>query len=57
MEILPKFAMEFFWVILAASAALFAQSGGPPPRKSPSLLGVLDASRIVGLSLAATGGN
>jgi hypothetical protein len=54
MEILAKSSMEVFLVMLAASAALFAQSGGSSPGKPQSLVGVLDARQIVGPSVAAT---
>ena len=46
--------MEVFLIMLAASAALFAQSGGSSPDKPQSLVGVLDARQIVGPSVAAT---
>jgi hypothetical protein len=52
MEIRAKSPMEVFLVMVAASAALFAQSGGPDkPQNDAS---VLDARQIVGLSIAAT---
>jgi hypothetical protein len=54
MEILAKSPMEVFLVMLTASAALFAQSGGSRPDKPQSLVGVLDARQIVGPSVAAT---
>jgi len=54
MEILAKSPMEVFLVMLAASAALFAQSGGSSPDKPQNHTSVLDARQIVGLSVAAT---
>ena len=51
MEILAKSRMAMFLFMFAASAALFAQSGGPDkPQNDAS---VLDARQIVGLSVAA----
>jgi len=52
MEILAKSPIEVFWVMLAASAAVFAQSSGPD--KPQNHASVLDASQIVGPSVAAT---
>jgi hypothetical protein len=54
MEILAKSLMKAFLVMLAASAALVAQSGGISADKTQSLVGVLDARQIVGASVAAT---
>jgi hypothetical protein len=54
MEILAKSPMEVFLVMLAASAALFAQSGGSSPDKSQNHASVLDARQIVDLSVAAS---
>jgi hypothetical protein len=52
MEILAKSPIQVFWVMLAASAAVFAQSSGPD--KPQNHASVLDASQIVGPSVAAT---
>jgi hypothetical protein len=52
MEIRTKSPVEVFLVMLAASAALFAQSGGPD--KPQNHASVLDASQIVSLSVAAS---
>ena len=52
MGILAKFRMEMLLVMVAASAALFAQSSGPD--KPQNHAGVLDARQIVGQSVAAT---
>jgi hypothetical protein len=52
MEIRTKSPVEVFLVMLAASAALFAQSGGPD--KPQNHTSVLDASQIVSLSVAAS---
>jgi hypothetical protein len=52
MEILAKSRMATLLVVLAASAALFAQSSGP--EKPQNRASVLDARQIVGLSVAAT---
>jgi hypothetical protein len=52
MEILTKSRMVMPLVMVAASAALFAQSSRP--EKPESDASVLDARRIVGLSVAAT---
>jgi hypothetical protein len=54
MEIQAKSSVEVFLVMLAASAALFAQSGGSSPDKVQSQASVLDARQIVELSTAAT---
>jgi hypothetical protein len=54
MEILAKSPMEVFLVMLAASAALFAQSGGSSPDKPQNHASVLDARQIVDLSVAAS---
>ncbi len=54
MEIRAKSPVEVFLVMLAASAALFAQSGGSSPDKLQNHASVLDARQIVGLSVAAT---
>jgi hypothetical protein len=52
MEILAKSRVEMLLVMVAASTALFAQSGGPDtPRNHAS---VLDARQIVGPSVTAT---
>ena len=52
MEIRAKSRMEMLLVMVAASAALCAQSSGPDkPQNPPS---VQDARRIVGQSVAAT---
>jgi hypothetical protein len=52
MEILAKLPTQAFLVILATSAALFAQSGGPD--KPQNAASVVNARQIVGLSIAAT---
>jgi hypothetical protein len=49
-----KSPVEVFLVMLAASAALFAQSAGSSPDKLENHASVLDARQIVGLSIAAT---
>jgi hypothetical protein len=54
MKILANSLMEAFLVMLAASAALVAQSGGSSADKTQSLVGVLDARQIVGTSVVAT---
>ena len=54
MKIRAKSPVEVFLVMLAASAALFAQSGGSSPDKLQSHASVLDARQIVGLSVVAT---
>jgi hypothetical protein len=54
MQILAKSRIQMLWVMVAASAALFAQSGGSSPDKPQSPVGVLDARQIVALSVAAT---
>ena len=54
MEIRAKSPVEVFLVMLAASAALFAQSAGSSPDKPQNHASILDASQIVGLSIAAT---
>jgi hypothetical protein len=52
MEILAKFRMQMLLIMVAASTALFAQSGGPhDPENHAS---VLDARQIVGPSVVAT---
>jgi hypothetical protein len=53
MEIRAKSPVEVFLVMLAASAALFAQSAGSSPDKLQNLGSALDARQIVGLSVAA----
>jgi hypothetical protein len=52
MGILAKSRMEMLLAMVAASAALFAQSSGPD--KPQNHAGVLDASQIVSPSVAAT---
>jgi hypothetical protein len=52
MEILTKVRMEMLLVMVAASAALFAQNSGP--EKPQSDASVPDARQIVELSIAAT---
>jgi hypothetical protein len=52
MGILAKSRMEMLLVMVAASAALFAQSSAPD--KPQNQAGVVDASQIVGPSVAAT---
>jgi hypothetical protein len=52
MGILAKSRMAILLVVLAASAALFAQSSAP--EKPQNRASVLDARQIVGLSVAAT---
>jgi hypothetical protein len=52
MEIRAKFRMEMLLVMVAASAALCAQSRGPDKPQNPA--SVLDARQIVGQSVAAT---
>jgi hypothetical protein len=54
MEIRAKSPGEVFLVMLAASAALFAQSATSFPDKLQNHAGALDARQIVGLSLPAT---
>jgi hypothetical protein len=54
MEILARSPMEVFLVMLAASAALFAQSGGSSPDKLQNHASVLDTREIVDLSVAAS---
>ena len=54
MEIRAKSPVEVFLLMLAASAALFAQSAGSSPDKLLNLAGALDARQIVGLSVTAT---
>jgi hypothetical protein len=54
MEIRAKTPVEVFLVMLAASAAIFAQSGGSSSDKLQSHASVLDSRQIVGLSVAAT---
>jgi len=54
MEIRARSPVEVFLLMLAASAALFAQSAGSSPEKLQNLAGALDARRIVGLSVTAT---
>jgi hypothetical protein len=53
MEIRAKSPVEVFLLMLAASAALFAQSAGSSPDKLQNLASALDARQIVGLSVAA----
>jgi hypothetical protein len=53
MEIRAKSPVEVFLVMIAASAALFAQSGGSSPDKLQNLASALDARQIVGLSITA----
>lgn len=52
MEILAKSRIGTLLVMVAASTALFAQSGGPEKRQNHA--SVLEAREIVGLSIAAT---
>jgi len=54
MKIRAKSPVEVFLVMLAASAALFAQSGGSSPDELLGHSSILDARYIVGLSIAAT---
>lgn len=54
MEIRAISPMEVFLVMLAASAALFAQSAGSSPGKLQNLASALDARQIVSLSVTAT---
>jgi hypothetical protein len=54
MEIRAKSPVEVFLVMLAASAALFAQSAGSSPDKLQNLASPLDARQIVALSVTAT---
>jgi hypothetical protein len=54
MEIRAKSPVEVFLVMLAASAALFAQSGGSSPEGLQGHATIPDARHIVGLSIAAT---
>jgi hypothetical protein len=54
MEIRTKSPVEVFLVMLAASAALFAQSAGSSPDKLQNHASILDARQIVDLSIAAT---
>jgi hypothetical protein len=51
MTILAKSPMAMLLVLFAASAVLFAQSGGPENPQNP--VGALDARQIVSLSVAA----
>jgi hypothetical protein len=54
MKILAKSRMEMLLVMLAASSALFAQSGGSSPGKLQNDASILDARQIVASSVAAT---
>jgi hypothetical protein len=54
MEIRAKSPVEVFLVMLAASAALFAQSAGSSPDKLQNHASIVDAREIVRLSIAAT---
>jgi hypothetical protein len=54
MKILAKSRMETLLVMLAASSALFAQSGGSSPGKLHNDASILDARQIVASSVAAT---
>jgi hypothetical protein len=54
MEIRAKSPVEVFLVMLAASAALFAQSAGSSLDKPQNQALVMDARQIVGLSITAT---
>jgi len=54
MEIRTKSPVEVFLIMLAASAALFAQSAGSSPDKPQNHASILDARQIVDLSIAAT---
>ncbi len=54
MKILVKSRMEMLLVMLAASSALFAQSGGNSPGKPENHPSILDARQIMGLSVLAT---
>ena len=53
MEIRAKSPVEVFLVILAASAALFAQTGGSSTDKRQNHANVVDARQIAALSVAA----
>jgi hypothetical protein len=53
-KILAKTRMQVILVMLVASSALFAQTGGSSPGKPQNYASVLDARRIVELSVAAT---
>lgn len=53
MEIRAKSPVEVFLVILAASAALFAQTGGSSTDKRQNHANVVDARQIVALSVTA----
>jgi hypothetical protein len=52
--ILTKSSVQAILVVLAASSALFAQTGGSSPDKPQSHASALDARQIVELSVAAT---
>jgi hypothetical protein len=54
MEIRARSPVEVFLLVLAASAALFAQSSGSSPDKLQNPASALDARQIVGLSVMAT---
>jgi hypothetical protein len=54
MEILAKFRVEMLLVMLASSAALFAQSEGTSQDKFQNHASVLDVRQIVSASVAAT---
>jgi hypothetical protein len=53
-KILAKTRMQVILVMLAASSALFAQTGGSSPGKPQNYPSVLDPRQIVALSVAAT---
>jgi hypothetical protein len=53
-KIAAKTRMQVLLVMLAASSALFAQTGGSSPGKPQNHASVLDARQIVGPSIAAT---
>ena len=54
MQVRTKSSVEVFLVMLAASAALFAQSAGSSPDKPQNQALVLDARQIVSWSIAAS---
>jgi hypothetical protein len=54
MELLTKSRMEMLFVMLALSAAVFAQGGESSPGKPQNHAGVPDARQIASASVAAT---
>jgi hypothetical protein len=54
MQILAKFRIEIFLIVLASSTALYAQSGGSSPDKPQNHASALDARQILSASIVAT---